>query len=892
MSPLPTGTVSFVFTDVEGSTRLLEREPEAYGEALKRHDAILRGAVAAHEGVVFETIGDAVYAAFAQPSSAVAAALDAQIQLQSEPWPKGSEIRVRAAIHTGEVELRGDHYFGRALYRCARLMAIASGGQVLVSSATASLVGRDLPSGASLRSLGMHRLKDLGEAEEPYQLEHPRLEREFPPLRSLDARPHNLPVEISSFVGRDRELSEVRALLESKRLVTITGPGGTGKTRLALQVAADATDAFTAGVFFVPLESITDPRRVATEIAHALGVRELGGEPIVDRLKTHLAATELLLVLDNFEQVIDAADVVSDVMRAAKKLKVIVTSRAVLRIAGEQEYPLPPLAVPEADAGVESLGQSGAIRLFIERAAESAPGFALTADNAHQIAVLCRRLDGLPLAIELAAARVRLMSLDSLLARLDDSLGLLVAGRRDAPARQRTLRGAIAWSYDLLPDGERELFRRLSVFSGGFTLEAAEAVCDGSSALDAISTLVENSLVRRDDVSGDRFAMLGTIREFGLEHLSSDPGEHEVRRRHAGYFLALAERSQEIGPDGADALAHEHDNVRSAIEWAITGDEGQLALRLAAAAMTPVWWRHSRWEEGTTLLRGALALPSVQAPTSERAAALLALGELAITFDMHEARAALEESVRLLRSFGEGPELVIALTQLGNAHLYRGDIAAFEATTKEALGLAQRANPEMQWVLKHNLAMASAFAGDLDSGRAMLQDALREGGSSVTLLLLSEIERMTGNYQDAAKLGERALTQLRSKRADFYTAMAIPSLALTVARAGDLPRARTLSSEGVQLCSRLGHRLGLPDALAISGILNVDSGLAASAARLFGAADALRARAGVTIWYAVRADLETATKRARAELGDAVYARAVEAGKAMSLEAAVAAAQE
>jgi len=344
---LPDGTVTFLFTDIEGSTQMLERLPAAYGESLKRHDAHLRRAVAAHNGVVFETIGDAIYAAFDRPTEAIAAALEAQLELRHEQWGEIGELRVRMGLHTGEAERRGDHYFGRALYRCARLTAIGYGGQVLVSSVTASLVRDELPAGASLRSLGSHRLKDLGDPEEPYQLEHAELIAEFPSLRSLDARPNNLPVELSTFVGRQHELAELRRLLDAKRLVTITGPGGTGKTRLSLQVASDAIDGFADGTFFVPLASVAEARLVLTEIARAIGVREVPGEPLAERVKQHLATREVLMVLDNFEHVISAAETVSDLLGSAARLKILVTSRAPLRVAGEQEYPVPPLGVPD-----------------------------------------------------------------------------------------------------------------------------------------------------------------------------------------------------------------------------------------------------------------------------------------------------------------------------------------------------------------------------------------------------------------------------------------------------------------------------------------------------------------------------------------------------------------
>jgi predicted ATPase/class 3 adenylate cyclase len=897
MPRLPTGTVTFLFTDIEGSTQLLERLPKAYGESLKRHDAILRRAVAAHDGVIFETIGDAVYAAFARPTEALASALEAQLALRNEPWGEIGEIRVRMGIHTGEAERRGDHYFGRALYRCARLMATGYGGQVLVSSVTAALVGSELPPGAFLRSLGTHRLKDLGEPEEPYQLGHPELIAEFPPLKSLNARPNNLPLQVSAFVGRDRELSELRRLLDAKRLVTITGAGGTGKTRLALQVAAEAIDGFADGTFFVALASVAEGRLVLSEIAHAIGVREAPGQPLAERVKQYLATKQLLIVVDNFEQVITAAETVADLLGGAARLKILVTSRAPLRIAGEQEYPAPPLEVPDLHEPppLERLVEYDALRLFAERAAEVRPDFALTSENARSVAEICHRLDGLPLAIELAAARIKLLDAESLLRRLGHGLGLLVDGRRDAPARQKTLRGAIAWSHDLLGNSERELFRRIAVFRGGFTLEGAEAVCGSDGALDVlggVSALVENSLLRQDTTVSERFAMLETIREYALEQLASAPDAIALRRRHAEHFLAMAERAGKAGSDERqawdDRLERDHDNIRAAIEWAAENDEGALGLRIAAAARL-FWWSRAHWEEGVTLLRSVLALPSAAAATVERGAALHALGVLATARgDMPEAQVALQESIRIWRALGEGPRLVAALNMLGETYGYGGDFAKFAAVTEEALALARSVNVAAVGTLLHNLGLARAFGGDLEGGRLLLQEALRERHSPVTICALGELARMAGDYERSADLLEKGLAELRSGRPEFFVAPFLATLALTVALRGDLPRAMALCAEGLEMARRLGHQLALALGLEVMAILRAETAQVASAARLFGAAEALRTRTGMAVWEPARLHAERASKHARAALGDEHFTKVWDEGTRMSLEGALA----
>jgi predicted ATPase/class 3 adenylate cyclase len=893
VTDLPAGNVTFLFTDIEGSTQLLERLPEQYGEALKRHDAILREAVRTHNGVVFETVGDAIYAAFARPSDAVASALDAQIALRREPWDAIGELRVRMALHTGEVEQRGDHYFGRALYRCARLMATGFGAQVLLSSITASLVRDALPDGASMLSLGRHRLKDLGEPEEPYQLVHPELIAQFPPLKSLNARPNNLPVEVSTFVGRARELSEVRSLLETKRVVTVTGTGGTGKTRLALQTAAEAIDSFPDGVFFVPLAAVTDPELVLPAIAAAVGVREVAGQSLAERLKQHFVAARLLLVLDNFEQLLPAARNVAELVGGTTKLKCLVTSRAPLRIAGEQEYPVAPLEVPSSAAGLafDRLLLNDAVRLLAERATEVRPDFVLTAENIRAAAEICSRLDGLPLAIELAAARTKILDLDSLLRRLGDRLGVLSQGRRDAPARHRTLRAAIGWSYELLEATEREMFRRVAVFAGGFTLEAAEAVSQFDDMIDvlgALSALVDNSLMRRDETIKDRFVMLETIRDYALEQLASDPGAEAVRRGHAEYFLATAEMGRELDRDAREAwcdrLEPDKENIRGAIVWAAHTNEADLGLRLATAAYL-FWWSRGHWQEGIALLRTALESPAAVGATPERAAALDALGLFCVgSGDLSAAQGSFEESVRIWRALGKDARLVEALNGLADVYSYRGEYVISAALTEEALSRARSANPDEVGNILHNLGSARAFSGDLEGGRLILDEALRERTDPVTVLMLGEIERMAGNYERSVELTEKALSGLRANRREFFVAPALALLALTQTLRGELSRARSLCLEGLQIARRLEYPLALAVGLEVLGIVEVEQGEDETAARLFGAADGLRARTGMAVWEGVRLHGERARATGCTRIGTALFDRAYASGGSVPLQ--------
>jgi class 3 adenylate cyclase len=490
MAELPGGTVTFLLTDVEGSTTLWEQAPEAMRVALARHDVLFEAAVHHHDGVHIRPRGegDSRFAVFTSAPNAVSAAVTIQRAFAEEQWRTPRPIKVRIGVHSGEAELRDGDYYGSAVNRCARIRGIGHGGQTLLSEATAALVQDRLASDVTLLDLGEHRLKDLTRPEHVFQLEVSDLPDHFPSLVSLDSRPHNLPIQPTPLIGRERELQAVHQLLthDDIRLVTLTGPGGIGKTRLSLQVAAEVMDRFLDGVYFVALAPISDPELVPATIAQVLEIRDVGGRPVRDSLKDYLRNRCLLLLLDNFEQILPAAPVVSELLGASPGLKVLVTSRAPLELRAEHELAVPPLALPNRQhpPPADTLSQFGAVALFIERAAAIKPDFAVTNDTAPAVAEICHRLDGLPLAIELAAARVRLLNPQTMLTRLEHRLPLLTGGARDLPARQQTLRGAIDWSHDLLEPHEQRLFRQLAVFVGGFTLETAEAVCHVDSGLE------------------------------------------------------------------------------------------------------------------------------------------------------------------------------------------------------------------------------------------------------------------------------------------------------------------------------------------------------------------------------------------------------------------------
>ncbi|MFN8620009.1 MAG: AAA family ATPase [Chloroflexota bacterium] len=635
MGELTGGTVTFLFTDIEGSTRLLRALGDRYPAVLLRQRALIGDAAAAVGGHAFGNEGDAVFLAFHDPASALRAAADAQRALAAEPWPEDGPVRVRMGIHTGEAAMLGDDYVGLSLHETARVAAAGHGGQVLVSSATAGLARRELPEGLGLRDLGDHRLKDLTGPQRLYQLTGPGLPDGFPVLRSLEGRPHNLPAQLTSFVGRE-QLAQAVDLLGRTRLLTLTGPGGTGKTRLALQVAAESLEAFPDGAWFVPLETVTDPALVPSEILQAMRLQPAANQAPLDRLLEQLRDRSMLLVLDNLEQVVSVGPLVVRLLREAAALKVLATSRIPLHVSGEQELPVPPLGLPDdADPGAAE-----AVRLFVERAMAVRPGFTLTPEAAPVVARIVRRLDGLPLAIELAAARVRNLSPDAIEARLGASLGLLTGGARDLPERQRTLRGAIDWSHDLLDEPERRLYARLGVFAGGIDLDLVEPVCGtadelGIDPLDGLESLADKSLLRPVPGAGTpRYAMLVTIREHALERLTA-AGELDVRReRHVAAMVQLAETAAPhlTGTDAKawlDRIALEHDNLRAALDVAVERGDATSAERIAAAIWR-FWQIRGHLHEAQERLERTLTMPGADAtPPSVLANALIAAGSVA-----------------------------------------------------------------------------------------------------------------------------------------------------------------------------------------------------------------------------------------------------------------------
>jgi predicted ATPase/class 3 adenylate cyclase len=866
---LPTGTVTFLFTDIEGSTGLLQALGDGYAAVQDEHAAIVRRAVAEGGGVEVSTHGDAFFVAFDSPAGAVRTAVAAQRGLAAHDWSPAPPLRVRMGVHTGEGALGGDDYVGIDVHRAARIADAAHGGQVIVSDATRGLVQHALPTGASLRDLGEHRLRGIVEPEHLHQLVVEELPADFPPPRTLDARPNNLPLQLTSFVGREEVIAEVERLLDQTRLLTLTGPGGSGKSRLALRVAAELLTRYPDGSCFVDLAPVTDPDLVPAAVAKALGVPEAAERPILEQVKDHLRHRELLQVVDNFEQVAAAAPVIEELLTAAPKLRTMVTSRIVLAISGEQEYAVPPLQVPDPARlpdDLSALGDVEAVRLFTERAVAASPRFALTEENAPVVAEITARLDGLPLAIELAATRAKVLTPEEILSRLRRRLALLTSGSRSLPERQRTLRAAIAWSYDLLDPVERRLFSWLSVFTGGWTFASAEAVCDpealGIDTLDGLTSLVDKSLIRRSEPPGgpSRFSMLETIREFGQEQLEAAGEQEPVLRRHAEHFLGLAEEAEpHLTADDQtrwlDRCDQEHANLRAALRWAIDhGDAGP--AQAAAGALWRFWQQRGHLAEGRRWLDEVLAMPSGQAPTEARAKALAGAGGIAWWIDRGPARAFYDEAVAIERRLGDPARLAEALYNQAFALAGDDDLEASARVLDESLELFRRAGDE---------------AG---AARVLVMRVVPDAMAGAWDKVIARIEEVVAIWRH---LGDR-----------LNLAFGLIWLAFAYGRAGRRDDALATVLEALALFREADNATGIALAFLDLAFLLTWEGRHEDAIRMAGVAEAYRERAGGGPTPGFGGMLEgDPVAEAGAHLNGDAARRAWQEGLTMSADAAV-----
>jgi predicted ATPase/class 3 adenylate cyclase len=828
---LPSGTVTLLFTDIEGSTKLLSRVgDQAYGALLEEERTLVAAAVEEAGGVVFGSEGDAHFAAFASAPAGVRGAVAAQRAITGHAWPGGERVRVRMGLHTGEVQVSNGDYHGFEVHRAARVAAVAHGGQVLVSGPTRALAetGGEL----GFRDLGEHRLKDIERPERLFQVEAPGLATDFPPPRSLNAAPPgNLPTQLTSFVGR-AEMAAATELLGRTRLLTLTGPGGTGKTRLSIALATASRDRFPDGAWFVPLAPISDPDLIGSAIAGAFGLLATDRQPL-DVVRDHLVDRTTLLVLDNFEQLVEGASIVADLLRAAPRLTVIVSSRAPLRIAGEQEFAVPPLGLPPSNgAPASEIGDAEAVRLFVERATAVRPDFALTADNAHDVAEIVRRLDGLPLAIELAAARIRLLAPAAMARRLDDRLALLAGGGRDLPERQRTLRGAIEWSHDLLDPDQRRLFARLSAFARGGPLDLVETVCtipaetippvDGT-----LEQLAEQSLVRiADDVHGDvRFAMLETIHEYASERLAASGEAPTIQDRHADAVIALAQSAPQDADRGEwlDRMDDEHDNIRTAFEHLVAAGDVERASTLVFACWR-FWHMRGHVLEGRRRVDRVLAMPGFAPEGSVlRLRTLEAAGGLAYWGgELSEAGAYYADAEDEARRLGDDAEIANALYNRFFAREGIDDPTSWrEAMTTEA---------------------------------RLLEEAIRiwqrlgdEYGVARGLWGLGEYHTYRGEYAEAEEALSAALAIFERRGDQFWIAWTVFTRTVALSEMGDVVAAAADLATALRAFRAAGDVSGLALGMTAVGSVLLLSGRTADAYRVKGAADRLIAETGVRL---------------------------------------------
>ncbi len=894
--PLTRGTYTFLFTDIEGSTGLEGRVGrDRYGALRERHRAILREVWAAHGGMEQSTEGNSFFVVFTEASPAIEAAVAAQRALVAEPWPEDAAIRVRMGLHSGAAEQTGESLVGLSINRAARIAAVAHGGQILASGLTRDLLADHPIEGVRLVDMGEHRLKDLSAPVRIVGVVADGLPSEFPALRTLDSRPNNLPTQLTTFIGRDAELEEAAGLLATTRLLTLTGPGGTGKTRLSLQLAARAADDFPDGVFFVPLEPIRDPMLVAPRIAGAVGVSEASTRPIAESLGDWLRDKRLLLVLDNFEQVVSAAPVVAELLRAAPDIKAIVTSRAVLHVSGEQEYPVPGLPAPPDPSqmsGLErlnmggetrlidpvALGQYAAVRLFIERAVAVRPGFAVTNENAPAVAAISARLHGMPLAIELAAARIKILSPEAILVRLDQQLDVLAAGSRDLPARQQTLRGAIAWSYDLLDEGGRRLLDRLSVFASGCDLASVEAICGPSSELggdilDGLMALVDQSLLKVEEVAGGepRFRLLDTIRAYAAERLEADGEVELIQARHRDWYVALVERAapELSGADQRrwlDRLELEHDDIRAVLDRAVAAPDPPVAIRVAFS-MWRFWQKHGHLAEARRRLEAMEAAPWSHDDPRSRAKLLEALGGTCWwQGDILEMSRRYREALTIWQSLGDEAELANAYYNASFTFAFGPGMQPDDESDPDKLGLA------------YLIEARDRFHA--------LGDARGEANAIWGIGNYKYFRLLPGNGEEEFR---QTLEMFRAVGELTMEAWSLHMLGTALLRNGDVGEARGHIEDAVRHFYAAGDASGLTLTLDDLSAVAVAEGDLPRAARLRGAARNLTTETGAQLAGYVEDNFEVGIRPGvRAHMSPDDLARYGAEGAAWTLDEAVA----
>jgi predicted ATPase/class 3 adenylate cyclase len=895
-------TVTFVFSDLEGSTRLLATLRDAYGPLLETYHDMIDSAFAEYGGTQLDQAGDGLFHSFPSARAAVSAAMAAQVAMANHEWPGGASVRARMGIHTGEAVTRRTGYVGMDVHRAARIAAAGHGSQVLLSQVTRDLVATDLPADATLADLGEHWLKDLAQPEHLYQLTMAGLPQAFPPLKSLVTLPNNLPRHLNSFVGRTADVAQVRQLTTESPLVTLTGPGGVGKTRLAVQVAAELLDTFADGVWLVELETLIDENLVAQEVAVALGIAEASDADAQESVLGHLRTRQALLILDNCEHVIGAcARLANALLRSCPGLRIIATSREALGVAGERLYPVRSLTLPSRakTTTAAAAAEFEAVDLFCERARAADPSFTISDDNASAIVEICERLDGIPLAIELAAARVRALSPKQIAERLDDRFRLLTGGSRTVMPRHQTLRAAIDWSFDLLPETERSVLWRLSVFSGAFSLEAAEAVCAGPGiesyeVIDHVTRLVEKSLVNRQ---GDRYRLLETVRGYARER-SLEAGDAEgAYKRHRDWYLEFVRRAAPAffrGPESAtwlDRLEAEHDNLRTALSWSLNETGGASAALELASGLWRFWEIRGYLREGRQWLEKVLAVTTSDTSMA-RTDVLTAAGILAAAQGDHAAAVKYhEQSLALQEQLGSKQAVQFALHNLANAALHTGDLARARTLYERAIAIAGSEDPNRAFVYV-NLADVTDSQGDAAAASGHYEQAIDIVAASGDVWGMAHAQSSYGQF--AMRHGEHAAARERYERAlaiyrqlgDMRGEARLMTLLADVdADEGKPAEALRLLYGALEIRCRLGDSPGICGALErfSSGAMDVD---AIRAARILAAASSLRDRTGARLAPAGQAAIDQQLARLQEALG-AEFAASWQSGSGASIDEAL-----
>ena len=857
------GPATFLFTDIEASTEKWEQEPERMAEAVVAHDALLRDAIEKSGGRVIKTSGDGIVAVFAEPVDGIAAVVAIQLALRDPASTAGIPLAVRCGLHSGEAQRHGDDYLGTTLNRTARVMALAHGGQVLLSQTVADqLVGR-LDDAVALRDLGEVRLKGFTGTERVHQLVHPGLRETFPAIRSLEATPTNLPQQLTSFVGRERDIADAQALLAGTRLLTLTGIGGLGKTRLALKVGADVLDRYRDGVWFVDLAPIRDGELVTSEAAKVLGVREEPGRPIIETLCANLKRRNLLLILDNCEHLVQAcAELANSILRATADVQVLATSRESLRVPGEQTYAVLPLPVPRKGEDLQLLLESAAVRLFLERARQHKPSFAVDAREAPALAELATRLEGIPLALELAAARVRSLPLGEINVRLKDRYKLLTGGGRPLLARQQTLRALVDWSYELLSEHEQVLLQRLSAFAGGCNLPAVEEVCGleplvREDIVDLMASLVDKSLVTAEGGGeGPRYRMLETIRDYARAKLLESGDVHGTSSRHCNYYFARVKEGKRgmQGSEQAEWIARleaDHDNVRAALAYSMVGGGDPVIAVKLEVALQAFRLLRGHASEGRNNLRALLASPAIVSHDLARGHALYVGAVLAYEQgDDQEAQRMLETCLGLRRRMGNDTDIAATLSTLAAVQLRLGDAAKARSGEEEALAIFRRLEDRVgEAIALLHLGEICAYIGENVDARHFLNQSLALAQETKHPELESDCERALGqlalergDLREARACIARALTVCQATRNTRGTAMASWWLGKIDIANNDGASALAHLREAICAFESFGMNAEIIAVIEDHAELTCALGLADDSARLYGAASAARER--------------------------------------------------